>query len=211
MNVLIIAIEDMRFGPARLPKVLAAAGFRVAALCPAENPLAHTSYLEQHFALPQAKSAFRLAAAIHRAMLEWQPHLVVPGDEQVVALLHTLLHYLGGKHTLGWPATMIDTLQRSLGAAGQRSAMLLKNDTQHLAKQIGVRVPDGREVRSLNDARQLARRVGFPLVVKKSFGSGGTGVKICHTEAQLAAAYAEMAAGPARPVKAWLRRLLGRD
>ena len=211
MNVLIISFEDRRWGIARLPKVLQAAGFRVAALCPTDNTLAYTKYIERHFKLPVAKSAHRLAPAIHRAMQAWQPLLVIPSDEMVVALLHALRRDLRAGNKLGWPAAMIDVLERSMGEPAHHDAMLFKNDTQELARTVGVRVPEGSRVRTAAEAGEVAGRLGYPVILKQSFSSGGNGVKVCQTPEQLAAAYEQMAPRATNPLKIRLRGLLGRD
>src|SRR5579871_1435545 len=90
-NVLIVAIEDGRWGAARLPAALAGAGLRVAALCAAGNPLAVTRHIEHRFDLPAGRSSRRMADRIAAAIAAWRPALIVPADEQVVALLHFLV------------------------------------------------------------------------------------------------------------------------
>ena len=218
MNVLFVAIDDLRWGPVRLPKFMDAAGFRVAALCPSSNPLAYTKFTEQVFDLPRTKSAPRMAAALRHAMQAWQPALVIPADEMVFSLLRSLLvDTSAGTGAHGLTDTMRAVLERSLGDAAQRDAMLFKNDTQQLAARIGVRVPAGRAVSSAEDAALAASGLGYPVVVKSSYGWGGAGVRVCDTPEQLIRAYEDMGPRDIRPdaAKAFilqrLRRLLGRD
>ena len=82
-RILIVAIEAGRWGPARLPHCLEAAGFRVAALCPRSNPLATTRYVDRLYRLCHSRSSVRLAKCIDDAVASWRPHLVVPADEQL--------------------------------------------------------------------------------------------------------------------------------
>ena len=207
MNVLIVAIDEKRWGPARLPKFLQAKGFRVASLCSQANPLASTKYVERRFDFPKARSSHGMAAALHAAMHKWQPQLVIPADEIVVALLQ---HLMAGD-LRGWHPTTVDTLQFSLGDIQRRDAMLFKNRTQELAREIGVRVPEGSRVRSLDEAVAVGDQIGYPLLVKKSFSWGGDGVKLIRNRDQLVGAYAQMAPVEVPAAKAFLRKLMGRD
>ena len=68
MDVLIVAIEQGRWGPARLPSALKDAGLSVAALCPAGNAVAATDYLDRRFKLPATRSSRSLAVALASAI-----------------------------------------------------------------------------------------------------------------------------------------------
>ena len=161
MNILIAAIDDERWGPARLPKFMQAAGFRIAALCSPANPLAHTKYLDRRFDLPDSRSKRRFSSALRSAMQKWQPQLVIPADEIVVAMLQSIL----AGNLRDWPATTVDALQFSLSDARRREVMLFKNRTQELAREIGVRVPAGGRVPTALEAIDVAERLGYPVVV----------------------------------------------
>jgi len=59
LSVLMVAFEAGRWGSVRLAKPLQEAGFQVTAICPADNPLARTRYLDRHFPLRAVKSSAR--------------------------------------------------------------------------------------------------------------------------------------------------------
>ncbi|HEY5258236.1 MAG TPA: ATP-grasp domain-containing protein, partial [Candidatus Baltobacteraceae bacterium] len=59
-------------------------------------------------------------------------------------------------------------------------------------QRLGVARPQGRAARSFRDARQIARTLGFPVLVRPSFVLGGRGMEIVYNEGQLAS-YAESA------------------
>ena len=58
--------------------------------------------------------------------------------------------------------------------------------------RLGVARPQGRTALSFRKAREIARSIGFPVLVRPSYVLGGRGMEIVYNEAQLAA-YAESA------------------
>ncbi|HLN47403.1 MAG TPA: carbamoyl-phosphate synthase large subunit [Magnetospirillaceae bacterium] len=81
---------------------------------------------------------------------------------------------------------VLGTDQRALDLAEDRE----KFDAV-LAK-LGVARPAGRTALSFRKAREVAREIGFPVLVRPSYVLGGRGMEIVYNEAQLAA-YAESA------------------
>jgi carbamoyl-phosphate synthase large subunit len=82
---------------------------------------------------------------------------------------------------------------RSLGT-GQR-ALDLAEDRQKfdaVLSKLGVARPAGRTALSFRKAREIAREIGFPVLVRPSYVLGGRGMEIVYNEGQLAA-YAESA------------------
>ncbi|WP_433506595.1 acetyl/propionyl/methylcrotonyl-CoA carboxylase subunit alpha [Pseudonocardia halophobica] len=59
-----------------------------------------------------------------------------------------------------------------------------------LAEECGVPVPPGTGDLSVEEATQAAAELGFPLVVKASFGGGGRGMRVVHSADELADAMA---------------------
>jgi hypothetical protein len=208
MKILMVAFEAERWGPARLPKSLTDSGFEVAALCPVENLLAQTRFIQKHFPLRKVCSSRYVATRLSRAIREWQPRLIIPCDERTVACLHALL-----REGVGGPLTPADRdlIQASLGAPARLDAMLLKTRTIELARQVGVLAPAGGPVGDANAALQMARDVGYPVYVKQSFSWAGRGVALCRDEAALRAALGSAWSKPQRGARALLKRLLHRD
>ena len=81
---------------------------------------------------------------------------------------------------------VLGTSQRGLDLAEDRE----KFDAT-LAR-LGVARPPGRTALSFRKAREIAREIGFPVLVRPSYVLGGRGMEIVYNEAQLAA-YAESA------------------
>ncbi len=59
-------------------------------------------------------------------------------------------------------------------------------------QRLGVARPEGKAARSFREARQIARELGFPVLVRPSFVLGGRGMEVVYNEVQLAS-YAEAA------------------
>ena len=57
----------------------------------------------------------------------------------------------------------------------------------HAVEEIGLKVADSGFAHSLDDAKQIAARLGFPVVVRPSFTLGGAGGGIAHDGAELEA------------------------
>ncbi|MBL8040342.1 MAG: carbamoyl-phosphate synthase large subunit [Chthonomonas sp.] len=70
-----------------------------------------------------------------------------------------------------------------------------------LMSQLGILRPAGAAVRSIEEARSVAAKVGFPVLVRPSFVLGGQAMMVCHSPDQLDAYYrlAEDA-NPGQPV-----------
>jgi len=57
----------------------------------------------------------------------------------------------------------------------------------------GVPLVPGSEgaVETLEEAKEVAKQIGFPIIIKASAGGGGRGMKVVHTEASLPTAYSK--------------------
>ena len=172
--LLMVSFDARRCGPARLPEGLAAAGFRVSALCAPEDPLAATRHLHRHFPLADTRSARHVAARLARALAATRPVLVIPCDERAVACLQALVRRGPGGDL---DAGMIATLVASLGDPALFADLLMKDATLARARSLGIAVPEGAVVRDAAEARAVAARLGGTVYVKASFGWAGDGVR----------------------------------
>ncbi|MFM9935665.1 MAG: ATP-grasp domain-containing protein [Novosphingobium sp.] len=207
MDILIFAIEDGRYGPARFPQMLHEAGLSVAALCPSDNLLAHSGFLGAHHALPPSRNIRVIAKALAAAITASPPRLVIPGDEQAVILLQAFAE--------GRCASLIGSEARaiiaaSLGEPRMFAASLFKSDTIALARSLGVRVPESETVVSVSEAHCAGDRMGYPVYLKQSFSWAGLGVAKCDDAKALRAA-CEAARPRGMMVRHVVRKALGRD
>ena len=73
-------------------------------------------------------------------------------------------------------------------------AMSLLEDkavSRALAKKAGVDIPPGSEgvVENEKDAREIAKRIGYPVMIKAVAGGGGRGMRVAHNDPSLVKAY----------------------
>jgi len=207
-DVLIYAIEAGRYGPARLPECLASAGLRVAVLCPDDNVLNCSDHVSVAFRLPASRAAPKLLEGLAAAVARCDPALVIPADEQAVALLHHAVW--GGCHDVV-DQRLRDLLLDSLAPVDRLSTMLFKHVTIELARAIGVNVPAGGIASTEADAIALADRLGYPVYVKRSFGWAGDGVAACADAQGVARGFAACSMPRPGQFKAWMREAFGRD
>ncbi|MBV5264742.1 hypothetical protein [Pinisolibacter aquiterrae] len=211
-SILMISFEVERCGPSRLPRALVKAGFRVYALCRPDDPLAATRFLERVFPLDAVTALHRFERSLARAMDACLPDLVVACDERAVACLQALVRRAeraGGCRRLA--SRQIRTLIASLGHPDRFDAMLMKSETQVLARRIGVATPDGATVGTVAAALGAADRLGWPVYLKQSFGWAGLGVVACDDAEALAAAMERMLDQRPSSARRLARRLLDRD
>jgi D-alanine-D-alanine ligase-like ATP-grasp enzyme len=208
-RILMIANDDERWGPARLPEPLRGAGVEVAALCGTENPLRWSSFLARHFPLDKLVSWRSFGKTLGKTLSDWQPDLLIPCDEVVVVMLH---HFLKRPHLARdyFSSAQITLIARSIGNLETLDAMVLKHETHALALARGVRVPRAEVVNSAAEALITADRLGGRVYVKSSFSWGGLGTIPCNTADQVAAAFAKLASHPSL-LKAAARRVLARN
>ena len=66
----------------------------------------------------------------------------------------------------------------------------LKHEARALAEKAGVPlVPGSQLLETLEDAKQAAERIGYPVMLKSTAGGGGIGMQVCHSQTELARAF----------------------
>ena len=211
MNALIVSFEDERWGAIRLVKALNERGLAVAALCPPNHAMTQTRFARRLYVLNDVKNGRRIETALSKAMRDWLPTLLIPGDERAVAFLHALMR----RAESGAP-TLLDerslcVLADSLGDYEHYNALLMKSETVALARRLGLRTPMGGGASTAPEAVACAERAGFPVYVKQSFSWAGQGVVCCNGPEEVASAFKRMQARYKNPLFAMAKRLLHRD
>jgi carbamoyl-phosphate synthase large subunit len=89
-----------------------------------------------------------------------------------------------------------------LGTSPESIALAEDRDLfEQLLARLNVPKPDGRAVRSYEDARRVAEEIGYPVLVRPSFVLGGRAMEIVYSPNHLEHFFAEaLAANPGQPV-----------
>src|SRR5690606_22104462 len=171
---------------ARLPRALKRAGFGVAALCTEESFLAQTKYLDERFSCPRRHH--RLLDAFLSAVMAWKPDLLVPGNDWDRTFLQRIASAPLLRMAESFVPGLSELLDRSLGSPDTFETIASKASQQILAARLGIPTPEDHIITTEEGALAYARRVGFPVVLKRDLDSGGNGVWICADENQLTSA-----------------------
>lgn len=211
MNILMITLDAERMGLARLVQPLHETGFRVSALCPHGTTVSFSSFLEHHFPLSSETSSQVIERELAAAMRATTPDLIVPGDERAVACLQDILRRADAGKKVALDAAALALLRRVLGRPEQFNAMLMKSDTQALARKLGVATPLSVTVTTAEAALREAEQIGYPVVLKQSFSWAGQGVSFCANETALRSNAAPVFAKHGSPLRTLAKRALHRD
>lgn len=204
-RVLLLAAKPRCWPVLRLGAPLVGAGFRVAAAVPAGSLADRARAPDWLIALPQDD-----AASASRELRRWiaalRPDCLLPTDNRS----SLFVDYLVSRHAAG-DAPMTELLARSLGRVDSYGDRLLKHRTMAAARSLGVTAPPGAAAADPDEALRIARAIGFPVVLKRPVGGGGSGVIPCADAAAVEAAFAALAMrvphgrqGRQYPYPAWL-------
>jgi carbamoyl-phosphate synthase large subunit len=108
----------------------------------------------------------------------------------------------GGQTAINLAQGLADAGQKVLGTSP--AAIAAAEDREQfdaLLEKLGIPRPRGKAVRSLDEAKAVAREVGYPVLVRPSFVLGGRAMEIVFSEGQLEGFYHEAEdANPGQPV-----------
>ena len=185
VRVLLLALESRHISSCRLPAAFAAAGAEIGALAGADSLIFRSNHVGARFTLPDSCNARRLLADLEHAIAAFAPDVLVPCDERTLWFLDHCRARAGRLGLAALSPGLTACLTRSLGRLDTLPARTMKPLTQRLARDIGVRAPPDIPATTLDEARAAARRLGYPVVLKRPRSCGGSGVRICRTPVEL--------------------------
>ncbi len=186
-RLLVVALHDDWQGIARLPRELSRAGFAVGALCLPSAFLAQTRYVDQFYLLKNRHPPDRLwLRALVQSVQDWQPQLLIPGDDPAVLFFHQVLRGATGGEPDDVPDLVLRILRSSLPDARRLDATINKCAMQETAARLGLRTPPQRVTGECSEALSFfAEHGGQPVVLKQPLGWAGHTVEVCRDEEQL--------------------------
>lgn len=168
--------------PARLALRLIHYGCRVAAVCPPGHVLGKVRGIERVYPYRGLTSLQSLETAIQ----EFGADLVIPGDDRVVWQLHELHQSRPGLRPL---------IEASLGDPAHYRVTASRAELLDVARELEIRVPETRHLRSEGDIRQWFSDVAPCAVLKGDGTFGGAGVYIATSERAATAAFERLTRG----------------
>jgi glutathione synthase/RimK-type ligase-like ATP-grasp enzyme len=190
--LLLAATATKWASPARLPYELSRAGFDVALIAPKEALVAQSRFVANFTPLPDSATPRQWARLLAATVEGSRPRLIIPCDD---ATLHLLMLFVES------PPEDIDAPVRenlraliveSLGDPEHYRASIDKTLLPSAAAALGVRVPSHAVISDLAAARAFAAANGYPVVLKRAFGTAGQAVEIVREQAQLEPAFVNL-------------------
>lgn len=198
--VLLVATATKWASPARLPRELAQAGFDVAVLAPKAALVAQSGHVASVNHLPDTATPMHWLYMVAAIVASWTPRLIIPCDDTAVQLM---MSYVNEPATgLSGPQRerLVTLFSESLGDPRYYRTSIDKTLLPSAAEALGVRVPPYAIVGNTADARVFAQAHGYPVVLKRAFGTGGDAVEVIPDEARLELAFRKLRGVPGTTV-----------
>lgn len=206
-KILMISLRDQWLGSCRLPRALASQGFCIEALCRPSSYLASTRYIERFYWMKSQWNVFsrlvllKVLVTIYRS----RPDLLLAGDEDAVLVLIDLARF-----SRLWPDRWLaELLRRSLWDKTYHGQIIDKQKFVRLLHSWQLPTPRTYDLALLADSSNEPWT--YPVVLKGSFGSGGSGVTICPDASTLHNQAEKLAKPPKSALKAMIKRWLFYD
>jgi hypothetical protein len=176
-----------------MPRALAQAGFEVALLTPRNALTERSRYVAKVGYLPDAATPAMWLQAFAAMVDTTSPAIVMPCDDTAFRLLAMVV--LTPPNTLGAAAQLrlASLVRRSLGDPAHYQTGIDKTLLTPAAAALGIRVPEHVIARTQDEAQSFASAHGYPVVLKRGYGSGGDNVVICSDRDELMRAFATIA------------------
>jgi hypothetical protein len=189
-TVLVITMGMDYVAPARMPFELQRAGFHVAMLAPGQALAAQTSYVDKIGYFPDGVKFQEWVGIVAGTVRAVNPVLILPGDDITLrTLMQLVLDPPRGlrsdiRNELG------DLIRRSLGNPAGWMDSIDKSRLFELSQRNGIAVADGDIANDAKGAIAIASDLGYPVILRQTFGSGGRGAARCESAAGIHAALA---------------------
>jgi biotin carboxylase len=171
MALIALVALDEWIATARLPEAFAELGVAVVALCKSGAPLEQSRYLAA-----SVVSTCDIGSDMERLVAEHDPAAVIVCDESAVHKLYPLID----APTLS--PRLRSLLRRSLGDPSGYHVVASKWATGRLAEQLNLRIPAQRQVNAPKEAFAFAKKVGYPIILKRERSYGGMGCYVCRSD-----------------------------
>jgi predicted ATP-grasp superfamily ATP-dependent carboligase len=192
--LLLVATTTTWYGTARMPRALARAGFDVTLLTPRGALAEHSRYVARIAYLDHQTTTRQWIDRFAATVAATAPRLVMPCDDMAFRLLQAVVEAPPGLLAPALQLALSALIRESLGDPAYYATSVDKLLLPEAAQALGVRVPPWALVATAEAAQAFAAVHGYPVVLKRSHSSAGSGVEICADAAAVAAAFDALAA-----------------
>jgi len=190
--LLLVATATEWAGPARLPRELVRAGFDVSVLAPKRALLAKSRYAGAVTYLPDAATPMQWAYMLAASLGARTPRLIVPCDDTALQLMMTFVETPPEGMEKAVRERILALIRESLGDPNFYRSSIDKTLLPPAAEALGVRVPPFEIISGVDEARAFADAQGYPIVLKRAFGTAGQAVEVVPEKIQLEPAFRKL-------------------
>jgi predicted ATP-grasp superfamily ATP-dependent carboligase len=190
--VLLAATAIKWASPARLPRELARAGFDVAVMAPKGALVTKSRYVATVSYLPDTATPMHWMYMLSACVESCAPRLIVPCDDTTLQLMMSFVDE--PPKSLNGPLCdrLLALISESLGDPRYYRTSIDKTLLPVAAEALGVRVPSYAAIDDVATARAFVRTHGYPVVLKRAFGTAGDSVEVVPDEARLEPAFRKL-------------------
>ncbi|MEP6998421.1 MAG: ATP-grasp domain-containing protein [Betaproteobacteria bacterium] len=189
---MLVATATKWAGPARLPRELVRAGFDVSVLAPKDALVAKSRYVGAVTHLPDAATPMHWAYMLAASFGEHAPRLIVPCDDTALQLMMAFVEAPPEGMEGLLRERLLALIRQSLGDPEFYRPSIDKTLLPAAAEALGVRVPPYAIIADVAAARAFAQAQGYPLVLKRAFGTAGQAVEVVSEEVLLEPAFRKL-------------------
>jgi hypothetical protein len=190
-SLLLLSTDTRWIGPMRAPKALAGAGFEVHLLAPRGSLIEKSRFVAKVGHLPDNADAAQWVFALAAMVKAVAPRLLMPCDDMAYRLMCALCLSPPPGLQPALHAALAALIRESLGDPAHYLDSIDKVLFPPLAESLGAPIAAWQSIGALDEARQFVARHGYPVALKRSHSTGGTGVWLCGNDAELEQAHAE--------------------
>lgn len=121
--------------------------------------------------------------SLHAAIVQSRVEYLVPYDDLAYCMLHGLiLHY----------PCHAELVERSLGVSSSSKTIFSRVQLLNLAAQLGIKTPEVKLAQCPDNVRAWMQDRGAPLVLKRDFSWGGSGVEVVNENTNISECFARL-------------------
>lgn len=190
--VLLVTFSADYPAPARMPRELHRAGLEVVMLAPRGALCTKTRFVDKLNYMPEEHSVREWIEALADLARATGARLLLPGDDVAVQALMQIAFESLPLLRPGVQAELTALIRRSLGDPTGYFDSINKGRLAQRARALGLPVPPGESVVDVDAALRVAAAIGYPVIVRPTFGWGSRGVRVCTSAADVRAAMAAL-------------------